>query len=274
MAPKTEAPWYIGAAMEATEMGFRVIANELNMVLKTKKVRRRFQTNLKRKDDTLQAAVRQWREALPGLRTHILLGSEREFSPWCLGHLGDGPGYVAYFSLEGLVISRIDPRILPSLASGFVLGVFDLLLKQICSDLIKYTKTWTPEDWATRILDTIESHHLEVEKLLGNIRDPIGVSFLTPNSPLAESFSGAVKLYKRGEPPIVNGKKKKTLTDGQYATVKAVIESGQQGIPQKELIKAANELNVRKILEHLRKDPDWNAVILMSGQSKLGYRIT
>ena len=68
------------------------------------------------------------------------------------------------------------------------------------------------------------------------------------------------------------GRKKKPLTDAQYAIVAALIEAGHEGLAKDALV--AVRPSARRILKNLeKKDPDWAKVILMAEQTNGRYRI-
>jgi len=81
----------------------------------------------------------------------------------------------------------------------------------------------------------------------------------------------AVEPGRRGEACRVLGKKKKPLTDAQYAVVSALIAAGEEGMSKDALEQVRP--SARRILKRLREDPDWAAVILMPGQTNGRYRI-
>jgi hypothetical protein len=80
-----------------------------------------------------------------------------------------------------------------------------------------------------------------------------------------------VVLGRPGDPCIVKGKQKKALTDGQHAVVSALLAAGDEGLT-KDAIEAVRS-SARRMLEDLRKDADWAAVIIMPGQTNGRYRV-
>jgi hypothetical protein len=78
-------------------------------------------------------------------------------------------------------------------------------------------------------------------------------------------------LGEAGDPCVVLGNKKPPLTDGQRAVVVALLEAGEEGLT-KDAIEAVRA-SARRMLEDLRRDPDWKAVILMPGQTNGRYRV-
>jgi len=80
-----------------------------------------------------------------------------------------------------------------------------------------------------------------------------------------------VKLGRPGEPCIVRGSTKMPLTDGQHAVIAALIEAGAEGLTKDAL--EAIRRSARRMLDDLRKDSDWAAVIRMAGRTNGRYRI-
>jgi hypothetical protein len=80
-----------------------------------------------------------------------------------------------------------------------------------------------------------------------------------------------VVLGRPGDPCTVNGNEKKALTDGQYHVVSELISAGENGL-SKDAIEAVRR-SARRMLDDLRKDSDWAAVIIMPGQTNGRYRI-
>jgi hypothetical protein len=89
----------------------------------------------------------------------------------------------------------------------------------------------------------------------------------------AEPIAGAVRvdIGEPGMPCCVMGKKKKPLTDAERAVVEALMEAGREGIAKDaiEIIRPS----ARRIMRNLKRDPDWNSVILMAKQTNGRYRI-
>ncbi len=81
----------------------------------------------------------------------------------------------------------------------------------------------------------------------------------------------SVQMGRPGDAPLVHGKEKKPLTDGQRAVVAALLESGEAGMTKDSL--EAVRSGARQILRNLKKDADWDAVIPMPGQTNGRYRI-
>jgi len=61
------------------------------------------------------------------------------------------------------------------------------------------------------------------------------------------------------------------LTDGQHAVIAALIEAGAEGLTKDAL--EAIRRSARRMLDDLRKDSDWAAVIRMAGRTNGRYRI-
>jgi hypothetical protein len=85
--------------------------------------------------------------------------------------------------------------------------------------------------------------------------------------------SQRVYLYGPHDPPVVDGHEKNVLTDAQYATVRAVLES--PGMTKDKLDQKSGRTDARKHLSTLaNSDPDWKAVISLPGRAGSGgYRI-
>lgn len=74
--------------------------------------------------------------------------------------------------------------------------------------------------------------------------------------------------------PVVRGKKKKKLTDGQHDVLSALKAAGPGGLTKDELDKKSQRRDARTYLRELLKDPEWASVIVMPvtrGQG--GYRL-
>jgi hypothetical protein len=83
-----------------------------------------------------------------------------------------------------------------------------------------------------------------------------------------------VKLRTRDQGPIVLGKEKSVLTEGEYNVVKALLDAGEAGLSKDKLDEKSGHTDARKILSRLSKaDPGWAAVIRMPGKAGRGYRI-
>lgn len=94
-----------------------------------------------------------------------------------------------------------------------------------------------------------------------------------PATPTAQTESGSVKLFGPAERPIVNGREQDMLTPPQYDTVLAAIEAGTRGLTKDELDTNSGRGDARKILDRMRKLPDWDSVIKMAGKTGGRYRI-
>jgi hypothetical protein len=95
---------------------------------------------------------------------------------------------------------------------------------------------------------------------------------LTPACPQPKPIDGpTVQIGRPGEPCMVLGTRKKPLTDGQYAVVSALLQAGEDGLTKDGL--EAVRPGARQILRRLKKDADWDTVILMPGQTNGRYRI-
>lgn len=79
---------------------------------------------------------------------------------------------------------------------------------------------------------------------------------------VAQSNSGSVRLYGRDDKVRVNGNWKEPLTtDQQYATVKALLDAGENGLNKDGLVKESGVGDARGVMKRLcEKDADWAAV--------------
>jgi hypothetical protein len=102
---------------------------------------------------------------------------------------------------------------------------------------------------------------------VGSTATPVPDVNAGARSPLAP----LVILGRPGEPCIANGNQKKALTDGQYAVVRALLDAGDEG-RTKDFIERLRP-SARRMLDDLRKDSDWAAVIIMPGRTNGRYRI-
>jgi len=80
-----------------------------------------------------------------------------------------------------------------------------------------------------------------------------------------------VELGRLGDPCTVNGRQMKALTDGQHAVVAALLDAGDDGLT-KDAIEAVRP-SARRMLNDLRQDTDWAAVIIMPGRTNGRYRV-
>lgn len=92
-----------------------------------------------------------------------------------------------------------------------------------------------------------------------------------PSASDGPAASGLLQLGRRGERCRVLGKSKAALTDAQHDVVLALQESGESGM-KKDALESIRP-SARRILEDLRKDPDWASIILMPGKTNGRYRI-
>lgn len=92
--------------------------------------------------------------------------------------------------------------------------------------------------------------------------------------PVAQTASGSVLLFGRGDQPIVNGKKKPTLTDARYNVVFTLLNVGDDGLTKDELDGKSGHPDARKLLKAVAEiDLDWEAVISFPGSAGKRYRI-
>jgi len=94
-----------------------------------------------------------------------------------------------------------------------------------------------------------------------------------PDTPIA--VSEKVMLFGPDKPPTVFGKVKRTLLSrAQHDVIKALIESGEDGLTKDTLISKSGRSDPRGILRRLmEKDRDWKRVIRFPGKPGRGYRI-
>jgi hypothetical protein len=86
----------------------------------------------------------------------------------------------------------------------------------------------------------------------------------------------AFVLGARGACPIINGTKKRPLTDSQFDVVSVLPGPNDLGIQVRELISQSGHEDARKILHRLvYADEDWRAVIDLPGKERKGqgYRL-
>ena len=90
--------------------------------------------------------------------------------------------------------------------------------------------------------------------------------------PLAKSKR--VKLFGKGEEPLVDGKPKPCLTMPQYAVVEALIRAGDAGLSKDRLDEKSGRGDARKIMGRLAEsDTDWKSVLRLPGKTGEGHRI-
>jgi hypothetical protein len=80
-----------------------------------------------------------------------------------------------------------------------------------------------------------------------------------------------ITLGEPGEEPIVCGRLKKRLTSGQYRLIKALIDAYPDRIPLDSLARRSNVTDPVGMIDRLRRDRDWAAVITKPGQAHGGY---
>lgn len=120
-----------------------------------------------------------------------------------------------------------------------------------------------------RLEDALNVNWRRIAKwnLLSNLREALDQLPRREESPIHR-----VLLVDKDTPPVVNGRKKRLLTFGQFRVVKALLESGNEGLT-KDVLERVNS-DARKILKRLAaSDPDWKSVIQFAGSKGRGYRI-
>ncbi|MFO0852412.1 MAG: hypothetical protein U0871_28205 [Gemmataceae bacterium] len=81
-------------------------------------------------------------------------------------------------------------------------------------------------------------------------------------------------LNRRGEQPVVLGKPHPPLTETQFNVITALVEAGDDGLSQVELLKRSGHSDARNVLKRLAKSsPEWAMVIQFPGHRGVGYRI-
>jgi len=103
-----------------------------------------------------------------------------------------------------------------------------------------------------------------------NPRDQI-VAHDSINSSTEVEGSQVVVLGEKGMPCKVLNVDKPKLTAAQYEVVEALLDAGEEGLT-KDALETVRP-SARRILNELKKDPEWDEVILMAGQTNGRYRI-
>jgi hypothetical protein len=85
----------------------------------------------------------------------------------------------------------------------------------------------------------------------------------------------SVQLRGRDEAPLVLGREKPQLSEGEYNVIEALLDAGDRGLSKDKLDEKSGHTEARKFLTRLRNsDPDWAAVIRLPGRpGRGGYRI-
>jgi hypothetical protein len=92
--------------------------------------------------------------------------------------------------------------------------------------------------------------------------------------PAGQEQPSQVILRGRTEPPLVLGREQPTLTSAQYDVIKALLDAGEKGLSQNELIRKSGHSDARHILERLaRKSAEWAKVIFLPGKTGGGYHL-
>ena len=86
--------------------------------------------------------------------------------------------------------------------------------------------------------------------------------------------SKRVTLFGPGDAPLIDGKKKSSLTKVQYKVILALIHAGEQGLTKDGLIDKSGHGDGRKVMRRLAdKDSAWKNVLVFAGKTGRGYRI-
>jgi len=142
----TGAPWFISSARDALEMGYRCIAKKLNDILARNCPSLAINADPIRQNDSMRAAIDQFRGAMPGLRTlRELPDSNAGISPWTLGYVND-TGNPAYHISLGMDWNDVDPFMFDFLMTG--------------------RPEWKADHWQQFIVDPVSKHMEEVRAAL------------------------------------------------------------------------------------------------------------
>lgn len=158
-------PWFILAARNALEEGFRCVAARLNEVLDEKAKGLQIAADQPTADDSFRHAQEAMRRALPGLRTVMEIPAhDAQVTPWTLGYVNDKGNPPLVLSVDAVSCDLIDDAI----------------------QLLRTSReTWRREHWETFIVQPVESHMEELRQSLGDINAPYLVS---PPKPIAKDI--------------------------------------------------------------------------------------
>jgi hypothetical protein len=165
-------PWYVTTATEALHEGFRVLAHELNEVLKDRKLDLRIAADPKQPDDDLGHALKKFRSALHALRAVRPL-SPRDDSPWALGHINDD---------HQLFLVRVE-------------GDWADALSRVIEFLRRVQ--WTPEKWRTNIVEPVERYHEERRQWLRSLAGPVAAAVADSDYVTLDKMAVIVKRSKK-----------------------------------------------------------------------------
>jgi hypothetical protein len=102
------------------------------------------------------------------------------------------------------------------------------------------------------------------------------VAKLVANGQLFKKKKPTLVLGEFGGYPIINGKRKRPLTEPQYDVVRAIADEGELGLTTSQLDQRTRHGDARRVLKNLAmSDADWASIILFPGKKNKGqgYRI-
>lgn len=91
--------------------------------------------------------------------------------------------------------------------------------------------------------------------------------------PRPEAPDKPIVLGCPDDEPIVNGKRKGRLTPGQYRVVKALLDAHPERLSMDTLVVRSKTDHPIGMIDRLRRDPDWAAVLDKARQPHGGYGI-
>jgi hypothetical protein len=152
-------PWYIRAARESLEEGFRVIAGTLNEVLRQKAPKAIIRAANRRKTDSLGHAVKQFRRTLTGLRGDLDLPDlDSEVVVWTYGNF-DGNDHWRVTAGNPIEVETLDDVRDYLMAKHWKVGVWRKEIKKPVEQLQRF--------WLSRI-DQVSSLSSSADKAQGH----------------------------------------------------------------------------------------------------------
>ena len=117
-----------------------------------------------------------------------------------------------------------------------------------------------------------ELQPFEREIVTARSQVPAGAAGDANVEPVAQSKQ--VKLFGRGERPMVKNKYKPPLSSAAYDVVYTLIQAGDAGLTKDKLDTESGHGDARKTMKRLAdRDCDWKAVLAFPGKPGRGYRI-